>query len=1094
MMNKINFRCLFLLTWFAALSTKAQVSSENYILTTERISDTQVLSTTVYYDGLGRPFEMVEQKKTPDGANLIHLQEYDGLGRDWKTWLPVKGTDDFLSISAAHSQGNNQYRDSHAFSLKEYDESPLNRINTVEGVGAEWTSHPVKKDNLVNTSKYPLNCKYYRVSMQGQLQDKGYYPEGRLYVTKTTDENGNESYEFKNIAGNVILKRTICSIDEAADTYYIYDYRGNLAFVLPPNYQEEPSLDLYAYQYKYDGQGNCTWKKLPGCEPIYMKYDLSGRMIFLQDGNLRKQGLWEFYVYDKLGRLAVQGTTASTSDVSKIHVYALYTGAGILDGYQLNGTTITAKSLLITNFYDDYTFIEKQNASEQSILHLNAAQALDAAFPSNSTPNAKGFLTGKKVYTSDGTNRHEISSMYYGLKGRVVQTHSSNLLGGSEHFYTSYNYIGSPLETKHIHSASGKKAIQECYEYAYDHAGRQTMVSYAINGSAKRVLSTTEYDDYGRIAKQTLLGKECINNSYNIRSWKTEISSTNFTQTLAYNKANGFVIPGTAQYNGNISAMSWKTGNNIEKGYKFSYNRQDMLTDADYEEGEFLSDNIGHYDESRSYDKMGNILSLIRYGLRDDNKYGLIDNLSYDYNGNQLTKVDDTVSGPYYAGAFHFVDGTKEATEYSYDANGNMVKDKNKGISSISYDINNLPQKILYNDGRKASYVYDAEENKHSVQYTLTAMTNTLPQMPVMQSADAASANAVNGQKVINYCGNIIYDGDETIVLNDVGYAKYDKGGNLSFHYYLKDHLGDNRVVVNESGAIEQINDYYPTGALMGSSTNGDVQRYKYNGKELDRMNGLDWHDYGARNYDAALGIWRSQDNLQEIHPDIGSYLYVYNNPMRMADPDGQDGRDRTIGRIIGAVTNVIPFTGGLRDTYTPTDPEDYNYSLRQSDETASRLGLSFTNWGGIATVFGSAVAAAGTTAIMVTAGTSATVAAPITVIGKTITKAGLATSTAGYVMMANSNSNKAQGYNRGKKSNVSSGNKNSPHANQKRKEVNRQKYEQLKERTKQLHSKTSKTKEEVAEYNKAKKQLKHLQRIKDNKGENHSRNQKGNR
>ena len=338
---------------------------------------------------------------------------------------------------------------------------------------------------------------------------------------------------------------------------------------------------------------------------------------------------------------------------------------------------------------------------------------------------------------------------------------------------------------------------------------------------------------------------------------------------------------------------------------------------------------------------------------------------------------------------------------------------------------------------------YDAEGNKHSVLYTLTAMTNALPQMPVMQSVDAASANAVNGQKVINYCGNIIYDDDETMVLNDVGYVKYDKGGNLSFHYDLKDHLGDNRVVMSESGAIEQINDYYPTGALMGSSTNGDVLRYKYNGKELDRLNGLDWYDYGARNYDAALGIWRSQDNLQETHPDIGSYVYVYNNPMRMADPDGQDG---------------------------------------------------ITNLGGKATTFGSAVAAVGTTAIVVTAGTSATVAAPITVVGKTITTAGLATSTAGYVMMANSNSNKAQGYNRGKKSNVSSGNKNSPHANQKRKEVNRQKYEQLKEKVKQLHSKTSKTKEEVAEYNKARKQLKHLQRIKDNKGENHSRNQKGNR
>ena len=154
-MNKVNFRYLFLLAWLAALSTKAQVSLENYVQTTERISDTQVLSTTEYYDGLGRPFEKVEQKKTPDGANLIHLQEYDGLGRDWKTWLPVKTTSDYLSISEARSQGNNQYRDNHAFSLKEYDESPLNRINTMEGVGAEWTSHPVKKDNLVT----PLNIR-----------------------------------------------------------------------------------------------------------------------------------------------------------------------------------------------------------------------------------------------------------------------------------------------------------------------------------------------------------------------------------------------------------------------------------------------------------------------------------------------------------------------------------------------------------------------------------------------------------------------------------------------------------------------------------------------------------------------------------------------------------------------------------------------------------------------------------------------------------------------------------------------------------------------------------------------------------------------
>lgn len=674
---------------------------------------------------------------------------------------------------------------------------------------------------------------------------------------------------------------------EAADTYYIYDYRGYLSFVLPPNYQEEPSLDLHAYQYKYDGRGNCTWKKLPGCEPVSMKYDLSNRMIFLQDGNLRKQGLWELHGYDKLGRQAVTAITTSASDVSKSHVYVEYTGSGNLDGYQLSGASITPKYMLETDFYDDYAFIEKCDANYKSYLRLNVVNALESAFPSNASPNAKGYLTGKKVYLTNGSNRYVLSSLYYGKKERVVQTHTSNLLGGFDDVYTSYTYIGNPLKTKHIHV--GRRTIQEIYDYAYDHAGRPTTVSYSITGSAKRVLSSTEYDDYGRISKQNLLGKETVSNTYNIRSWKTGISSENFAEKLAYNKPNDMLSPSTALYNGNISAMSWRTGMDGEKGYRFSYNRQSMLTDADYGEGESLTDNTGRYDESMSYDKMGNVLSLVRYGLRDDNKYGLIDNLSYDYNGNQLRKVDDTVTGPYYAGAFHFVDGAKSPVEYTYDANGNMVQDMNKGISSITYDSNNLPRQIKFADGRTATYTYDAAGNKLSVVYNLTAMTSALPQMSMMQSANAASANATNGQKTVYYCGNVIYDDNETVVMNDIGYALYDKNGALSFHYYLKDHLGDNRVVMNENGTIEQINDYYPTGALMGSSKNGDAQRYKYNGKELDRLNGLDWYDYGARYYDAKIVRWNGMDKLCEKYSPYTPYGYCKNNFMNAYDPDGNN-------------------------------------------------------------------------------------------------------------------------------------------------------------------------------------------------------------
>ena len=787
-MKRMLFQILLVFVTSPAL---AQVSSENYVQTTQRISDTQVLTTTQYYDGLGRPFEKVEQRVTPSGDNLIHLQQYDGLGREWRSWNPIYSSSAFLNLSDVSSLSQSQYDDSHAFSQNNYESCPLNRVIEVEGVGEDWKEHSVKSAHFVNTSSFPLNCKYYYVSMFGELQDKGYYPEGRLYVTKTTDEDGHESYEFKNLAGHVILQRVMFSDTESADTYYIYDYRGKLSFVLPPNYQDEEDLELYAYQYKYDGRGNCIWKKLPGCEPINMKYYRGHRLAFMQDGNLRKQGLWLFYVYDKLGRHVVTGTTAEAPDVSDVFAYAEYTGAGVLDGYQLHRLTITPRSFLVTNYYDDYAFIFSCDAVTQQNLSLHSSESLESAFPSNSSPTAIGNQTGKKVYLTDGTDRYLLTSLYYGKKGRVVQSHSSNLLGGWKHTYSSYTYAGSAQQTKYVHTANGKQEVVEEYDYAYDHVGRLVKTTYSVNGSDKRELSVVDYDNYGRILLENIMGKDEV---------------------------------------------------------LYDYNAQNMLTDSGYNEGDRQNDGQGNYDESLSYDKMGNVQSLLRSGLLDDGSYGLIDNLSYSYHGNQLLKVDDAANGPYYQGAFHFVDGADEAVEYEYDANGNMVRDLNKCISSISYDLNNQPRKIEYNDGRNASYVYDAEGNKLSVSYNLTAMSSAQPQMPVMQSSDVASANVSNGQKTIEYCGNIIYDGDETMILNDVGYALYNKDNNLSFHYYLKDHLGNNRVVVSEDGKIEQVNDYYPTGALMASSKGGDTQRFKFNGKELDRTNGLNRYDYGARN------------------------------------------------------------------------------------------------------------------------------------------------------------------------------------------------------------------------------------------------------
>ena len=269
-----------------------------------------------------------------------------------------------------------------------------------------------------------------------------------------------------------------------------------------------------------------------------------------------------------------------------------------------------------------------------------------------------------------------------------------------------------------------------------------------------------------------------------------------------------------------------------------------------------------------TYDSMGNILTLKRNGLQDGGTYGLVDNLTYTYNGNQLTKISDSVEDPTYVGAFNFKDGADNSTEYTYDAVGNMTSDKNKGITSITYNDINQPQKITFSDGKTTEYVYSYDGTKlQTVHKTLQPQTST----------------------TTTYCGNLIYEnGALKQMLVDGGYVTF-SGATPVYHFYIQDHLGNNRVVAKANGTVEQINHYYPYGGLMADiCTGSDVQRYKYNGKELDRMHGLDWYDFGARWMDAALGRWHFMDPLCEKYYDISPYVYCGGNPVNAIDPDGR--------------------------------------------------------------------------------------------------------------------------------------------------------------------------------------------------------------
>ena len=478
-------------------------------------------------------------------------------------------------------------------------------------------------------------------------------------------------------------------------------------------------------------------------------------------------------------------------------------------------------------------------------------------FTNDTSGYSKGSLTGSAVTVSSSSTKI-YKGYYYDVKGRVTKVVQNNLLGGYDVTNTVYTFTGQPATVTHSHTASGKSTRTEVYTYSYDHADRVSKVEHTLGGT-KITLADYTYDSFGRLSTKSLHGSAAnkLTYAYNLRSWLTGITSTRFTQNLYYNTG-----VGTARYNGNISSMTWKSGNeSTVRGYKFTYDGLDRMLNATYGETAGISTNANRFSENvTGYDKNGNIKGLQRYGQLSSTAYGMIDNLTLTLNGNQLNRVDDAVTASAYNGGFEFKNGANAADEYSYDANGNLTKDLNKGISGITYNFLNLPNVVTFSDGSTITYTYGADGTKLRTVHKIGSTTTTT-----------------------DYCGNVVYEnGVQKLLLTEEGYVTL---SDSKYHYYLKDHQGNNRVVISQSGTVEETNHYYPFGGAFASTSN--VQPYKYNGKELDSKKGLNWYDYGARHYDAALGRFTTNDRFAEKYYSMSPYQYGANNPVNNIDVNG---------------------------------------------------------------------------------------------------------------------------------------------------------------------------------------------------------------
>ena len=234
-----------------------------------------------------------------------------------------------------------------------------------------------------------------------------------------------------------------------------------------------------------------------------------------------------------------------------------------------------------------------------------------------------------------------------------------------------------------------------------------------------------------------------------------------------------------------------------------------------------------------------------------------------------------------YNNDFEFKDGAKQADEYAYDANGNLTKDLNKNITNIRYNFLNLPIYFSFKTGGFLQHGYTADGvRRRTIYKELDGPTSPVTTV---------------------YCGNVIYENNvPRLLLHEEGYVDLTDN---SYHYYVKDHQGNNCLVVDSSGAVEEANHYYPFGGVFAST--GNVQPYKYNGKELDTEKGLNWYDYGARMYDPALGRFHTNDRFAEKYLSMSPYQYGANNPIRNIDVDGDSIIATLTAEIDGKMTNI---------------------------------------------------------------------------------------------------------------------------------------------------------------------------------------------
>ena len=792
-----------------------------------------VTQTTQYLDGLGRPTQTVSMQQTPSGKDLVSINDYDNFEREIDKFLPFGDTSSSgnFKYSAPIDQynfNNSEYpSEQYYYSLVNMEPSALGRPLTNFAQGTSWvgSNRGVSSLAIVNQTSDSVRLWSIAYPVGSIPTTTSTYAPGTLFESLTSDEAGHQVITYTDFEKRVILKKVqLTAIPGTAHvgwlcTYYIYDDLGFLRFVIQPqavvliNSTWSISATIASqlcFRYEYDQWGRMNIKKIPGAGEVHMVYDERDRLVMSQDSLMHTAKQWLATNYDAENR---PDSTGLITDPTNYNNLSFHTAAAMATTPYPTISSYTYKALTQT-YYDDYSWVAP--------LGSPLTATMDTSYNSNSTYFITGYNTSP-VYAVDqtplmitrglttGTKQFVLTNSsaqwdvdFYDDRGRVVQVQSINYTNGLDKDINQYDFSGKILRHLLVTKKNGVNPMGHtfCNQYTYDAAFRMTGIKDNVDGNVITV-DTLKYDEIGHLATKVLGGGiDSLVYSYNIRDWVTGINKNYvgatandyFGMEIAYDKQTSASTTtyARAQFAGNVTGYIWKSaGDAINRKYDFTYDTVNRLTAANFLQnpsGSTWNTTAMDYSVgSLTYDANGNILSMNQKGFKVGAPGGLIDNLTYSYNtsSNQLLGVNDGANDTASTlGDFHYK--AYNANQYTYDVNGNLKVDGNKGIDSIQYNFLNLPQYIHIKSKGTITYAYDAHGLKEA-----------------KIVVDSTHSPAITTTTL--YIKNYQYTNDTLAQANfEEGRARYQKKYLVSgdsihayfYDYFLKDHLGNTRVIL----------------------------------------------------------------------------------------------------------------------------------------------------------------------------------------------------------------------------------------------------------------------------------------------------------